>query len=199
MKKNKTLIICLSILIIAIVAFVVFFTIIENNTQNNSTPITSDSILDSETIENLPTTGNDYIINTTSDTTLRIINEYDAGLFTKDKNLLIMFASWCPNCQEEISEIEKILQKYENDENINIILIAHEFEDSINDLIALVENDVDFKNIEVNVDLNIVIRKHLDPEASTIPVSYVVDNNGNVLEKYASSLTLDKANEMLKK
>ena len=148
---------------------------------------------------NLPTEGNNTILTAESDTTLRVVNEYDKKFFTADKNLLIMFASWCPNCQEEISEIEKILKRYKDDKNVNVVLIAHEYNDTVTNLIDLLENDVDFGNVEVKIDLGRVIRKTIDPEASTIPISYVVDKKGKVLSVHNESLTLEKAIEMVEK
>lgn len=158
-----------------------------NNNENNGNAI------------ELPTEGNDTILTTNSDTTLRVVNEYDKSFFTAKKNLLIMFASWCPNCQEEISEIEKILARYKDNNNVNVVLIAHEYEGTVSDLISLIENDVDFGKTEVKIDLGRVIRKTIDPEASTIPISYVVDKNGKVIESYNGSLTLEKAIEMVEK
>lgn len=166
----------------------------ETNPQNNNSQITNEN-----NSLNLPTAGNDTVITTKSATTLRVVNEYDKNFFTAEKNLLIMFASWCPNCQAEIAEIEKILNKYKNNSNINIVLIAHEYEDTVEDLIKLVEQDVNFGNTEVKIDLGRVIRRKIDPEASTIPISYVVDKTGKVLAVYNESLTLEKATEMLEK
>ena len=121
-----------------------------------------------------------------------------SSFFTKDKNLLIMFGSWCPNCQEEISEIEKIIKEFKNSKNVNVVIIAHEYEDTISDLISLVENDVDFGDVEVKVDLGRIIRKTIDPEASTVPISYVVNKKGKVLKVHDESITLEVAKEMVK-
>lgn len=173
-----------------------YFTKPTENNENNSNTIINNEENNSL---NLPTEGNDTILTTESDTTLRVINEYDKNFFTAKKNLLIMFASWCPNCQAEISEIQKILKHYKDNKNVNVILIAHEYDDTVSDLIDLLENDVDFGSVEVKIDLKRVIRKTIDPEASTIPISYVVDKNGKVLNVYNDSLTLEKAVEMVEK
>ena len=85
---------------------------IVNNGGNENTGNPSNE--ENNTPLDLPTEGNDTILTTKSDTTLRVVNEYDKNFITAKKNLLIMFASWCPNCQAEISEIEKILQHYKN-------------------------------------------------------------------------------------
>lgn len=171
-----------------------------NNNLGENTPPNNNSEFPNENNSlNLPTEGNNTVLTTNSPTTLRVVNEYDKKFFTAEKNLLIMFASWCPNCQTEITEIEKILNRYKNNSNVNIVLIAHEYEDTVEDLIKLVEQDVNFGDVEVKIDLGRTIRRKLDPEASTIPISYVVDKNGKVLAVHNESLTLEKAIEMLEK
>ena len=162
-----------------------------NNNNNNET---NNNQAENNTTK-LPTVGNDTVITTKSETSIRIINEYDEKLFTANKNLLIMFASWCPNCQEEINEIEKILKHYKNDKNVNIVLIAHEYEETLEDLINLVENDVNFGNVEIKLDLGRIIRKTIDPQASTIPISYVVDKDGKVLEMHKAPITQGKGDD----
>ena len=170
-----------------------------NSGNNSNATVNNNSSQNDGASLDLPTEGNDTVLTIKSNTTLRVINEYDKKFFTSNKNLLIMFGSWCPNCQEEIAEIEKILNYYKDNNNVNIVLIAHEFEGTVTDLIDLLENDVNFGSAEVKIDLGRVIRKQLDPEASTIPISYVVDKNGNVLDKHDDSLTLQKAIEMVGK
>ena len=112
-----------------------------------------------------------------------------------------MFGSWCPHCKEELLEIEKILQHYKNAKDINIIVIAHEYKDGeypLDPITKLIENDVNFGNIQVLIDFSRIIRKNIDPTANTVPISYVVDKNGNILNKHDDGLTLEKAQEMLK-
>lgn len=201
-KYLPILVIAIFCIIVCIVSIYYFTIPSQNNT--GTTPNTNNTTnnipsQENDTNLNLPTEGNDTIIHLKSDTTLRVVNDYDEKFFTSKKNLLIMFASWCPNCQEEIGEIEKILNYYKNNSNVNVILIAHEYNDTVNNLISLLENDVDFGNAEVKLDLKRIIRKTIDPKASTIPISYVVDNKGNVLDVFNDSLTLEKAIEMLKK
>lgn len=179
-----------------------YFTKPNDNTNvanGNNTNTTNNNGSENNNTLDLPTEGNNTVLTTNVNTTLRVVNEYDKNFFTANKNLLIMFASWCPNCQQEISEIEKILKHYKGNKNVNVILIAHEYNDTVTDLIELLENDVDFGNAEVKIDLGRVIRKTIDPEASTIPISYVVDKNGEVLSVYNNSLTLEKAIEMVEK
>ena len=195
--NKKHLIICIAITFIALtlgITLGIYFSKSTSESQNNN--IVAGNTENNEF--NIPTAGNDTVIETNSKTTLRIINEYDTSFFTAKKNLLIMFGSWCEHCQEEIKDIEEIVNYYYDNKNVNVILIAHEYDDTISDLKDLVEEDVDFKDTEVFIDLGRIIRKAIDPEASTVPISYVVDNDGNILIKHNEAITLNTAKEMLK-
>lgn len=204
MQKKHILILIITFILGIIIGAVCTYVYTRNN-DGNSNIVTGNESENNNNEQgeynplNLPTEGNNTVLTTESDTTLRVVNEYDKNFFTAKKNLLIMFASWCPNCQEEISEIEKILKHYKNSKDVNVVLIAHEYDNTVTDLIDLVENDVDFGNVEIKVDLGRVIRKTIDPEASTIPISYIVDKNGKVLEMHNESLTLEKAIDMVGK
>lgn len=198
--NKKYLIVCIVITFISLTLGITLGVYFSKNTSENKNKV--ENTTNNETSEsnefNIPTTGNDTVITTNSKTTLRVINEYDTSFFTAKKNLLIMFGSWCEHCQEEIKDIEEIVNYYYADKDVNVILIAHEYDDTISDLKDLVENDVNFKDTEVLIDLGRIIRKEIDPEASTVPISYVVDKDGNILNKHNEAITLDVAKEMLK-
>jgi len=207
MQKKYILTLIITFILGIVIGAVCTYVYTKNNNTGNNNVVTGNESENNNGQEesgenntlNLPTEGNNTVLTTQSDTTLRVVNEYDKNFFTAKKNLLIMFASWCPNCQEEISEIEKILKHYKNSKDVNVVLIAHEYSDTVTDLIELVENDVDFGNVEIKIDLGRIIRKTIDPEASTIPISYVVDKNGKILEVHNASLTLEKAIDMVGK
>ena len=203
-KKNVVILIIIMTFIILVVGISMYYLGMRNkNNEQNTTTAKGKNVQVAETTDtenelNLATEGNNMIIKTNSKSTIRVINEYDLSLFKGKKSLLIMWGSWCPNCEEELSELEKILEHYKNDESINIVLIAHEYEDTVNDLINLLETKVEY-DTEVLLDLGRVIRKKIDPEASTVPVSYLIDKNGNVLAKHNESITLEAAIDMIEK
>ena len=207
MQKKRLPLVIMFVIFISVYGVTIYFFITSDKQKPNvelNSPITNTTETATSTPEenptfNLPTVGNHTVFTTKSDTTLRIVNEYDENFLTSNKNLLIMFASWCPNCQAEITEIEKIIKHYKNNKDVNIVLIAHEYDDTISDLINLVENNVNFGDVEVKVDLPRAIRKKIDPIASTIPISYVVDKTGKVLQVHNDSLTLEKAIDMIGK
>lgn len=201
MKTNKIFIyVIVILLIIAITALTTWYFVKGNKPlSSNNNSQTENNFPNGNTNEvTLPTTGNNVIQATNSDTTLRFINEYTTEFYTADKNLLIMFGSWCSHCKEELKDVEKIVSYYKDNKNVKVILIAHEYQDTISDLTKLVEQDFDFGDMQIFIDLKRIIRKTIDPEASTVPISYVVDKNGKILVKNNGAITLDIAKDMLK-
>ena len=186
------------IILSIILAILMLILIIASLPSKNTKPLPNDNKENTNNEFNFPTKGNEYVIETKSDTKIRIINEYTTEYFTTEKTLLIMFGSWCAHCKDELKDVEQIVNFYKNNEDINVILIAHEFDYTISDLIKLVEQDFNFGTTPVFVDLKRIIRGTLDPEASTVPISYVVDKDGNVLKTHSSAINLDIAKDMLK-
>ncbi len=202
-KKEIILMVIMFVLIFGMLAFLLFFMIKrETSTQlpnAGGTEVSATQLGPHK--DNIDTKTNDTIIKTNNETRIRIINQMDKSMFSAKKNLLIMFASWCPSCQEEILEIETIINHYKEDKDVNVIVIAHEFNQEdypLSGLITLLEENVNYGEFEVFVDFGRIIRGTIDPKASTIPISYVVDKDGKILKKHDQSLTLDKAIEMLK-
>lgn len=196
MKKNIFISVALILFLLVLGIFTALCLVNNSPSANNTIP--NENETNNENPYQLPVVGNDYIIKTNSDTSLRVINEYTTEFFDSDKNLLIMFGSWCSHCAEELKDVEKIVEYYKENKNVNVILIAHEYKETISDLTNLVEKDFNFGNTQVFIDLKRIIRKTIDPEASTVPISYIVDKNGKVIEKNDGAITLDIAKDMLK-
>ncbi len=202
-KKEIILMIIMFGLIFGMLAFLLFFMI--NKETSSPLPNAGNTEVPATQLgphkDNIDTKTNDTVIKTSNETRIRIINKIDKSMFTAKKNLLIMFASWCPSCREEILEIESIINHYKDDKDVNVIVIAHEFNKEdypLSGLITLLEENVNYGDFEVFVDFGRIIRGTIDKEANTIPISYVVDKNGNILQKHEQTLTLEKAQEMLK-
>lgn len=144
----------------------------------------------------------DTVITTKSNSTIRFISEYDENMFKGKNTILFIWASWCPNCATEMQALNDILKKYKDDEDLNIVFIAHEYEQedgNIDSLLNLLEGGtVDF-DTEILVDYKRVIRKHIDPEEQYIPRTYFLDKNANVLEEIESAVTVEQVDKLITK
>lgn len=196
-KKKKTILIIFVILLIVTLG-IYYFVFWNRDAMEEKKNIENESTYTETESENnkivLPTTGNDMVIKTKSKSTIRVINEFDESMFKGKKSILFMWGSWCGNCATEMSDLKKILDYYKNSD-IHVVFVSHDFDAET--LIAYVErDDVDF-DTEILLDLGRVIRAHLDPDASTVPVTYFLDENVTVKYKYDTPITFNKVKEIL--
>ncbi|MNI60975.1 Sporulation thiol-disulfide oxidoreductase A precursor [compost metagenome] len=107
------------------------------------------------------------------------------------KMLVICWASWCHVCTSETSEIDQFINKNPDKQ---VIIVSHDNkkEDIEN---YLKENDLKWFVI---YDRDRIIRKSLDPQATTIPATYLLDKKGNVINTYKSKMTLDELTRFYK-
>lgn len=131
---------------------------------------------------------NTEVIQTNSNTTIRVINTFDESMFKHKNTALIMWATWCKNCEEELQDLKNILD-YSTNTDLQIILIAHEYEKQ--DLIDFVENEMDF-GCEIYLDLKRTIRHNIDKDEDSIPVTYFLDKKCNVLNKHRGPISFEE-------
>lgn len=192
MNKIITILI-VSLLAIALIIFIIlysgtYFVKAKVVTTNSSNPSINNT-------DNISSTGNDEIVKINSKSTIRIINSYDKRMFEGKKCILLMWGSWCPNCAEEFDDLKEILDYYK-DTDIRIVFISHDYE--LDTLVSFVEReDIDY-DTEIYLDLGRVIRSALDPEASTVPVTYFLDENTNVIKKHDQVITLKEVKDIIK-
>ena len=196
--NKKTIATILIALVIVITSTIIYFIIKDNDNNNNkvNSTISGTEISKEEFNTNLENiTDNNYIIKTNSKSTIRNISSFDKTMFEGKKSILFMWGSWCPNCAEEFDDLEEILEYYK-DKDIHIQFIAHDFE--LNTLVDFLEREDINYDTEVFLDLKRVIRGAIDPEASTVPVTYFLDEKVNIKYKHDEVITLEKVKEIVK-
>lgn len=195
-KKKKAfiyIVISFFIIILIITIYIILNTYIlkdsKLNNNINKLPInTTDS--------NTSTLNNNEVIKISDTTKVRIINYYDETMFKGKKSLLIMFGTWCHNCQEELDDLDDIVNYYKGSD-INVVLIAHEFEKDT--LINYLQDTDIIYETEIYLDLGRVIRKAIDPDAGTVPISYLLDKNLNIVYTHNEIINLDTAKQLVNK
>lgn len=198
--NKKILIIVLCVILCCALGFTTYIGIREynkrNSEKNNENKNNQNNEIKNEIVFN--EVDNSQIITTNSNSTIRVINYYDEEMFKGKNTILFMWASWCPNCATEMSALNEILAKYKNDTDFDIVFIAHEFKNNgIDGLVELLEEGTVNFDTEILLDFGRVIRHEIDPEANTIPRTYFLDKDLNVMYQIDDPITVDQIDDLI--
>ncbi len=123
---------------------------------------------------------NNYSIHTADDTFL------DKYIDKNNNTLVVFWSSLCSHCLNEAEELNNFIVS--NNTNLKIIIVSHDYEYS--DLEEyLKEHNY---NWNVILDTDKTIRNHIDPGASGIPASYLLNKNGEIINYYKGELNFDE-------
>ena len=127
------------------------------------------------------------------DFTLKDIDGKELSLSDlKGKKVFLNFwATWCPPCKAEMPEIEKL---YQETKDSNLVIVAVEMGESL----STVKSFIDSKNYGFKVlldsDKNIASKYNI----VSIPTSYFIDGDGNVISKNVGGMTIDQMKTSIK-
>lgn len=194
MKKDKSRIILYIIILLVIIAAICFiYTLVqylstkgENlNSYNTSTTAPSSSSA---------SLNNNQIITVDNDSTIRIITDYDENMFKGHKSLIFFWASWCSHCQEEYDVLKTALTDYQN-KGYTIYVISHD--NDINELAEYMrKNDL---NYEVFFDEKRIIRSNINPEANSVPLTYILDKDAKLIDSHEGPITLEELDQLIER
>lgn len=193
-EKTKKAILWCTIILTIIVLIIFIYTLIEYISSNKELDGTlNESNNNSSTeIEYTMSEGNNKVITVDEDSSIRVITEYDEDMFKGHKSLIFFWASWCSHCQEEYDVVKTAISDYQN-QGYKIYVISHDYEES--QLADFMKNN-DF-NYEVYFDQNRIIRKNINPEASSVPLTYILDEEGRLIDYHDGPITLDELNKLI--
>lgn len=130
---------------------------------------------------------NEYIINNVDETLLT--NYIEKGKYT----MVSFWASWCSNCQKESEALNSFMI---NNKDINFIVVSHD--NSVDELNSYFQSYENY-NWFIIYDNKKTIRASIDKDANTIPRTYLLDGNGNVVDFIKGIATEEKLRELYKK
>ena len=113
-------------------------------------------------------------------------------MFKGHKSLIFFWASWCSHCQEEYDVVKTAISDYQN-QGYNIYVVSHDYVQE--ELVNFMKNN-DF-NYEVYYDETRVIRSNINPEASSVPLTYILDENANLIASHDGTITLEQLNKLI--
>lgn len=130
---------------------------------------------------------NEYIINNVDETLLT--NYIEKGKYT----MVSFWASWCSNCQKESEALNSFMI---DNKDINFIVVSHD--NSVDELNSYLQSHENY-NWFIIYDNKKTIRASIDKDANTIPRTYLLDGNGNVVDFIKGIATEEKLEELYKK
>lgn len=130
---------------------------------------------------------NEYIINNVDETLLT--NYIEKGKYT----MVSFWASWCSNCQKESEALNSFMI---NNKDINFVVVSHD--NSVDELNSYLQSHENY-NWFIIYDNKKTIRASIDKDANTIPRTYLLDGNGNVVDFIKGIATEEKLKELYKK
>lgn len=106
------------------------------------------------------------------------------------KTLVAVWASWCPHCQNEASALTEFMKLHPD---YNFLVVSHDRD--IDSLKTYLEANPQ-NNWFVIYDEGHIIRANLDPEASTVPKTYLVNDKGEMIAKIDGEATVEKLEKL---
>ncbi|MFL0267041.1 TlpA family protein disulfide reductase [Candidatus Clostridium radicumherbarum] len=103
--------------------------------------------------------------------------------FKGKRVFLNFFATWCPPCKAEMPEMEKL---YEETKDSDLVILAVDLEESTETVRSFVNNNK--YNFKVLLDSNSTAAEKY--QISSIPTSYFIDKDGNIVDKHIGSMTI---------
>lgn len=198
--KIKKIVLIFTIFLVIFVSVVFVYTLIQyisniqdiNNTNN--TEIENNTTNNNSKDENTKSDANSTVIKVDDDSSIRIITEYDENMFKGHKSLIFFWASWCSHCQEEYDVVKTAISDLQN-QGYKIYVISHDY---YKDELAEFMKKNDF-NYEVYFDETRIIRKNIDPEASSVPLTYILDENAKLIDYYDGTITMQELKDLMNK
>ena len=185
-EKTKKIIFVFTIILTIIVLIIFIHTLVQYISSKNE--LNNENELEYTLLE-----GNNTVITVDEDSSIRVITEYDENMFKGHKSLLFFWASWCSHCQEEFEVVKTAISDYQN-QGYNIYVISHDYNEV--DLADFMRKN-DF-NYEVYFDETRIIRRNINPEASSVPLTYILDENAKLIAAHDGPISSDELDKLIK-
>ncbi|WP_298844212.1 TlpA family protein disulfide reductase [Clostridium sp.] len=110
----------------------------------------------------------------------------------KGKRVFLNFwATWCPPCKAEMPEIEKL---YQETKNSNLVIVAVEIGEPLSTVKPFIDsNKYNFK-VLIDPDQRVAAQYNI----TSIPTSYFIDVDGNIISKNIGGMNIDQMKAYIK-
>jgi len=187
----------LIVLILAIVVGGSIYTLNNYNTSNSKSNSSAGSTNSNTTQNNTsiqPIETNPNATKTKAiDFKLKDLNGKELSLSDlKGKRVFLNFwATWCPPCKAEMPEIEKL---YQETKNSNLVIVAVEIGEPLSTVKPFIDsNKYNFK-VLIDPDQSVAAQYNI----TSIPTSYFIDVDGNIISKNIGGMNIDQMKAYIK-
>lgn len=118
-------------------------------------------------------------------------NELSLSDLKGKKVFLNFWATWCPPCKAEMPEIEKL---YEETKNSDLVIITVEIGEPLETVKPFIEsNKYNFK-VLLDPDQSVATKYNIN----SIPTSYFIDTDGNIVSKHVGGMNIEQMKAYIK-
>jgi len=110
----------------------------------------------------------------------------------KGKKVFLNFwATWCPPCIEEMPEIQKL---YEETKDSDLVIVAVEIQEPLNEVKSFIQDNKYSFKVLLDSDQSVATKYNI----TSIPTSYFIDIDGNIISKSIGPLNIDQMKSYIK-
>lgn len=118
-------------------------------------------------------------------------NELSLSDLKGKKVFLNFWATWCPPCKAEMPEIEKL---YQETKDSDLVIVAVEIGEPLDTVKSFIDsNKYNFK-VLIDPDQSVATKYNI----TSIPTSYFIDADGNIISKHVGGMNIDQMKAYIK-
>lgn len=110
----------------------------------------------------------------------------------KGKKVFLNFwATWCPPCKAEMPEIEKL---YAETKDTDLVIVAIEIGEPLSTVKSFIDSNKYSFKVLLDSDQSVASKYNI----ASIPTSYFIDANGNIISQNVGAMNIDKMKTYIK-
>jgi peroxiredoxin len=166
----------------------------ESLASNQNTSVTKEATNNVSTGYNSPHINIDTPKIKAIDFKLNDLNGKEVSLsdFKGKKIFLNFFATWCPPCRAEMPEMQKL---YEETKDSDLIILAIDLGEDTKAVSNFISNNKYTFNVLLDSN-NSAAEKY---QIASIPTSYFIDKDGNIIDKHIGSMAIQDMKNYINK
>lgn len=188
MKKSLIAILLAAFLVGVSILTINSFNSSNSNTDSSANNTTNKIITSKNNTSTQTADANPSAIKTKAiDFKLKDLNGQELSLSDlKGKKVFLNFwATWCPPCKAEMPEIEKL---YQETKDSDLVIVAVEIGEPLETVKSFIDSNKYSFKVLIDPDQSVASKYNI----TSIPTSYFIDTDGNIVSKHVGGMNLDQ-------